>query len=85
MPHPSVEFANVSAFLSISADLAEGDNVAVCAQKLQTQADNLVEKHIATINERERAKATSSKAANATATKADELAAKHEARRSGGR
>lgn len=77
MPHPALDFANISALISISADLAEGDNVAVCVQKLQTQADNLVEKHAETIGERMRAKASSAKAASATANKADELAAKH--------
>lgn len=77
MPHPTTEFASYSSLVSLEAALDEADNPAAAVKKLQAQVDNLVEQVMESTAARLRQQASSAKAQNATATKADGLAAKH--------
>jgi hypothetical protein len=77
LPHPNADFASISALVSLTAELGEGDNEAVCVKKLQAQADNLVEQHLDAKRGRMRDAAMASKAQSATAQKTAELAQKH--------
>ena len=76
LPHPNIDYANISSLVSLEAELAEEDNATACAKKLQVQADNLVEQHLEAIGERMKAR----RAQNATATTAANLAEKHGAK-----
>lgn len=46
MPHPEVDFANLTAFVSLSADIHEGDDVAFYVAQLQGRADEFVASHM---------------------------------------
>lgn len=74
LPHPSIDYANVSSLVSISAELGDRDDPAACAKKLQAQADTIVERHLDAVAERLRPKP---RAAAATADTAARLAEKH--------
>ena len=49
LPNPNVDYASVSGLVSLTAELAEGENSTTCAVRLQDEADALVEAHMAAI------------------------------------
>ena len=77
VPHPCVDFANLSTLVTLQADLDEQDNVPACTKKLLAQAENLTEQHLESIAERMRQRSAVTKPQVATANTADSLAAKH--------
>lgn len=80
IPHPAIDFAAVSGMVNITANLSPEDNLADCAQELQTLADVALEAYldetIARLKPGPR-QAQPTKAREATAAKADALAAKY--------
>lgn len=77
LPHPNVDYANLSSLVSVSAELTEDDSLTDCVKKLQVQAERLVEQHLDAIAERMRQRSSSSKPQAATENKAVALAEKH--------
>jgi phosphate uptake regulator len=79
LPHPNVDFANMSSLVSVDAELTEDDNLnlAGTVKKLQAQVENLVEQHLDSIAERMRQRAVAAKPQAATENTAATLAAKH--------
>lgn len=77
LPHPNADFASISSGIEIQATLADDDQPAACAKRLQALADNLVEQHLASTAERMRQRSSSAKPQAATENKAAELAAKY--------
>lgn len=77
MPHPNVDFGNLSSLVSVSAELSDKDDVAACVKKLQAQAEILCEQHMDSIAERMRQRSASAKPQAATENTAAALAAKH--------
>lgn len=49
LQHPTQSYANVRPELSLRATLEDGDDPAECLRRLQTQAEQMVEDHAATL------------------------------------
>lgn len=77
IPHPAVDFANLTSFVSLTASLEGEDIPGIEAENLQIIADSLVEMHIADLQQRNAPQPRLSKPAEATANTAAKLADKH--------
>ena len=84
VPHPTEEFASLSALVSMDAELEREDDPAHAVTQLQGRAEDLVDSHLrrvsANIAARVRLERKTANAQAATANKADALAQKHDNR-----
>lgn len=81
VPHPSIDYANLSALVSLEAVLSPDDSPTKAITHLQESAEGLVEQHldklVMSLSARHREDVVSAKARAATEEKAAALAAKH--------
>lgn len=77
LPHPNIDFASVSAMVSLQADLVDGDDPMECIGRLQGEAEGYMDRHLEWVTERMKQRVAPPKAQSATAEKAAKLAEKY--------